>query len=442
MNVRELLLVGAVALVGLATGSRLGTGTWPDADLLRRLAAGEPPVQAAASPSPAIAERKVRYYRNPMGLADTSPVPKKDWMGMDYIAVYEGEEVDDGKTVTISLDRVQRAGVRSAAAATRRLVRPVRAAGKVALDESRLRIVTLRFDGFIEKLHADTTGQTVRKGEPLFRVFSQEVLNALANYRVSMIAAGKKSGREVDGAVQRLANLEVSREQINRIGTRGDIPDAIEWPSPVSGTIMEKMVIEGERAEAGRALFKIADLSRVWVLAEIAEQDLGLIRVGAKASVTFMAMPGETITGEVAFIYPDLGKETRTGRIRIELPNPDGKLMPDMYADVVIDAGSGEGLLLAVPVEAIIDSGSRQIVLLDKGQGRFEPREVRLGRRGDGYIEVTHGLVAGEMVVTTANFLIDAESNLKAALKTFTGEPAVAAGDAVTPGTAAAEVTP
>ncbi len=426
MNVRELLLVGAVALAGLATGSRLGTGTWPDADLLRRLAAGEPPVQAAASPSPASAERKVRYYRNPMGLADTSPVPKKDWMGMDYIAVYEGEEVDDGKTVKVSLDRVQRAGVRSAAAAMRRLVRPVRAAGKVALDESRLRTVTLRFDGFIEKLHADTTGKAVRKGEPLFRVFSQEVLNALANYRVSLISAGKKSNRDVDGAVQRLANLEVSREQINRIGTTGDIPDAIEWPSPVSGTIMEKMVIEGERAEAGRALFKIADLSRVWVLAEIAEQDLGLIRMGAKASVTLMAMPGETIEGEIAFIYPDLDRETRTGRIRIELANPDGRLMPDMYADVVIDAGSGDAPRLAVPVDAVIDDGGRQIVLVDKGEGRFEPRAVRLGLRGDGYVEIRDGLAEGEKVVTTANFLIDAESNLKASLKTFTEAPAAA----------------
>ncbi len=442
MIFKQLLLAGAVALVGAASGYRLGTGAWPDADLVRQLVAGSPPVQLAVS-EPGGGERKILYYRNPMGLADTSPEPKKDWMGMDYIAVYEGEEVDDGKTVKVSLDRVQRAGVRSVTAEVRTLTRPIKATGTVAMDERTLRIVALRTDGFIEKLYANTTGQRVKAGEPLFRFYSPEVVSALATYRAAMISSGKKRGPEVNGALQKLENLGVPRSHIRSITTNGPLATTIDWPSPVDGTIMEKMVIEGERAEAGRALFKIADLSHVWIMAEIAEQDLGTFRAGAKATVTLSAMPGETITGEVAFIYPDLAKETRTGRIRIELPNLDGRLKPEMYADVVIDAGGGDGPRLAVPVDAIIADGSRQVVIVDRGEGRFEPRDVKLGLRGDGYVEIVDGLSAGEMVVTSANFLIDAESNLKAALKTFTKEPASPPGEPATPEPAAeAEANP
>ena len=377
-------------------------------------------------------QQKILYYRNPMGLPDTSPVPKKDWMGMDYIPVYEGETPDDGTAVTVSLDRVQRAGVRSVPAEKRRLARPVHAFGKIALDESRLRIVALRFNGFIEKLYANTTGQAVRKGEPLFRVFSADVLSALANYRVSLRSAGKKSGREVEGALQRLANLEVPDRHIRTIATEGDIAASIEWPSPVTGTVMERMVIEGERAEAGRALLRIADLSEVWVIAEVAEQDLGLVREGAAAVLTLRAMPGKPIQGKVDFVYPELNAATRTGRIRIVLANPDLLLKPEMFADVVIDAGSADAPRLVVPADSVINSGNRQIVIVDKGEGRFEPRAVKLGARGDGLVEVVDGIAAGDRVVVTANFLIDAESNLRAALKSLApGEPL----DEATPGT-------
>ena len=492
--IRSLLFLALAIGAGLVGGYRLGNGAWPGVPLLQSNEAGfsEPqtsfrprvilywkhpdgrpewsatsaktadgrdylPVHddeepdfpenagAKATSVSANSERKILYYRNPMGLPDTSPEPKKDWMGMDYIPVYEGEEADDRSTVKVSLDRVQRAGVRSAIAEQRRLVQPVRAVGKVMVDESRLRIVALRFDGFIEKLYANTTGQSVRKGEPLFRVFSSEVLGALANYRTSMVSAGKKIGREIEGALQRLDNLEVPKSHIRGVGTKGELPASIEWPSPVSGTVIERMVIEGERAEAGRALLKIADLSQLWVTVEVAEQELGLVRVGAAVTISPRAMPGEMIEGRIAFVYPELDGETRTGKARIAVPNPDGRLKPQMFADVVIDVGSSDDPRLVVPADSVIDSGNRQVVILDKGEGRFEPRAVKIGRRGDGYVEILDGIAPGDLVVVTAGFLIDAESNLKAALKSLSpasSPPAASTPASATGRTVGAEDTP
>ena len=380
--------------------------------------AAAPPVSKPAG------DQKPLYYRNPMGLPDTSPVPKKDSMGMDYLPVFADDAAaDDGKTVKISLDRVQRSGVRSAPAELRRLTAPVHAHGKVMMDESTLRIVSLRADAVIEKLYANTTGQKVKAGAPLFRIFSKEILNAQALYRVTAASTGQRTGPEVDGALQRLRNLDVPQSHLDLVAGRGKMPMSIEWPSPVSGTVVEKMIIEGERAEPGRALLKIADLSKMWVVAEVAEQDLGMVRVGAKAMLTFRALPGKSIEGKVAFVYPELMAETRTGRVRIVLDNSGGLFKQDMYAEVVIDAGGGDAKVVTVPVDAVIDSGSQQVVIIDKGEGKFEPRQVTVGTRGDGFVEVKSGVTAGENVVISANFLIDAESNLRAALKVFTAEP-------------------
>ena len=382
------------------------------------VATAAPPVSKSAG------DQKPLYYRNPMGLPDTSPVPKKDSMGMDYLPVFADDAApDDGKTVKISLDRVQRSGVRSTPAELRRLTAPVHAHGKVMMDESTLRIVTLRADAVIEKLYANTTGQKVKAGAPLFRVFSKEILNAQALYRVAAIGSGQRTGPEVDGALQRLRNLDVPQSHLNLVASRAKMPMSVEWPSPVTGTIVEKMIIEGERAEPGRPLLKIADLTKMWVVAEIAEQDLGMVKVDAKVMLTFRALPGKTVEGKVAFVYPELMAETRTGRVRVVLDNSDGLFKQDMYAEVVMDAAGGGGKVVTVPVDAVIDSGSQQVVIIDKGEGKFEPRQVTIGTRGDGFVEVKTGVTAGENVVISANFLIDAESNLRAALKAFTAEP-------------------
>jgi Cu(I)/Ag(I) efflux system membrane fusion protein len=351
--------------------------------------------------------RKILYYRNPMGLPDTSPVPKKDWMGMDYIPVYEGEEHDDGKTVKVSLDKVQRSGVRTQAVEARVIVRPVRAVGTVMHDESRLTIVAMRSDGYIEELFVSKTGQHVHAGDPLFRVFSPEIISAQIDLRVA------------GGAEQRLRNLGVPESHIREVRA-GKNPMSLVWPAPATGDVIEKRVINGQRVKAGDELYRIADHSHLWVIADVAESDLSAVKVGTRATVTVRAYAAQPVEGEVTFIYPELRTETRTARVRIELPNPDDRLKIDMYADVVFQPGVDEQPTIAVPASAVIDSGTRQIVLIAKGEGRFEPRAVKLGRRGDGYVEVLDGINKGEEVVTAATFLIDAESNLKAALQAFT----------------------
>jgi membrane fusion protein, copper/silver efflux system len=371
-------------------------------------------------------DRDVLYYRNPMGLADTSPVPRKDTMGMDYIPVYKDEQETDGPSVKISLDRVQRAGVRTEAVEERRLIRPVRAPAVVKFDERRLRAVALRADAFVEKLYVNETGRSVKAGEPLFRIYSPQMVSAQVDFRTAAEAAAAQTRVEAlrsrQGAEQRLRNLDVPAKVIEQLKADGGASMSVDWPSPASGVIVEKRVIEGQQLKTGDEAFRIADLDMVWVVADVAEHDVGLIKVGAPAELTFHAFAGKRVRGKVTFIAPVLDPGARTGKVRIETPNPDHALRAEMYADAEIDAGAHDEPRVAAPVSAIIDSGRRSVVLVDRGEGRFEPREVKLGERGDGYVEVREGLAIGERVVVAANFLIDAESNLRAALKSFTSD--------------------
>jgi Cu(I)/Ag(I) efflux system membrane fusion protein len=359
--------------------------------------------------------RKILYYRNPMGLPDTSPVPKKDWMGMSYIPVYEGE--DDASTVTVSLDRVQRSGVRTAPVERRNLVQTVRAPATAKPDERSLRIVALRADGFIEKLYVNETGKQVKAGERLFRVYSPQIVTAQVDYRTSVTGGGL---RTESGALQKLRNLDVPEAVIEALRKDPNPQMAIDWPAPLTGVVTQKRVIEGQMAKAGEELYRLADLSSIWVIADIAEQDLGLVHVGAPATVTFRAFPGRTFEGRVTFVLHELDTGARTAKARIEVRNPDHIIKFEMYADVEISARTGEAARLVVPASAVIDSGTRQVVIVAKGEGRFQPRPVKLGLRGSDQVEILDGVQEGEEVVTAANFLIDAESNLKAALQAFT----------------------
>lgn len=385
---------------------------------------GEP---SSASPSrqpAAKGDRKILYYRNPMGLPDTSPVPKKDSMGMNYIPVYEGDEPDDGNIVKVSLDRVQRTGVRSEPVQMRTLVQPVHAVGTVKYDERRQTVVTLRADGYVEDLFVNATGQSVKAGEPLFRVYSRDIQMA----QIELLQAsenqsrmpGEAAARSVAGTAQRLRNLGVPESRIEEVQNKRLNPRTLDLPAPLTGTVIDKRIINGQFVQAGAELYRIVDLSQVWVIADVAEADLASVKPATRATVTFRAYPGDAVEGVVAFIYPDVRAETRTVRVRIELPNPGERLKAEMYADVVFQAGADAAPVVAVPNGAIIDTGSQQIVLVVRGEGRFEPRPVKLGRRGQDYREVLDGLRAGEEVVTTATFLIDAESNLQTALKAFT----------------------
>jgi len=368
--------------------------------------------------------KKLLYYRNPMGLPDTSSVPKKDPMGMDYLPVYEGEdEAESG--LKISPEKVQKLGVRTAAAKMQMLDRSVRASGRVEIDESRTYTVTAKFEGYIERLHVNTSGQPVSRGQPLFEVYSPELVSAQREYALAAQGVGKlnEAGGEAQGAMQQLAesslqrlkNWDISEEQVRALARSGDAKRTLTFRSPVAGIVTDKKAVQGMRFMPGDTLFQIADTSSVWVQADVFEQDIAAVNVGQKAKIRINAYPGEVFEGRIAYVYPTLKAETRTVPVRIELPNRKGKLKPAMFADVDIPAG-GAAPVLTVPASAVIDSGPRQVVIVQLAEGRFEPRPVKLGQRGGEFVQVLDGVKEGEPVVVAANFLIDAESNLKAAL--------------------------
>jgi membrane fusion protein, copper/silver efflux system len=375
--------------------------------------------EAPAAPATnAAADRKIKFYRNPMGLADTSPIPKKDSMGMDYIAVYEGEDADDG-SVKLSPGKIQRSGVKSEPAAMRVIRTMIRAPGTIQLDERRVSIISMRSESWILKVADVTTGSHVVKGQKLMEIYSPLVSAAAAEYVATI--SSKTTGGSVAygrGSRQRLMNLDVPDAAISAMEKTGAVPIAIEWSAPRDGIVLERNAVEGMRAQPGDVLFRIADHSTVWAIVDVAERDLGAITIGQPATVKARSFPDREFTGKIDVIYPQVNRETRTARLRIELPNPEVELIHDMYVDAEIGIGSPDPVL-TVPESAVLDAGSRQAVLVEKGQGRFEPRDVKLGRRGGGYVEVREGVAEGEPVVVSANFLIDAESNLKAALKGF-----------------------
>ncbi len=428
--------IAASILVIALIAAALAAGYW-----WGRQQAGGPVVSATADKRED--RRKILYYRNPMGLPDTSAVPRKDQMGMDYIPVYEGEEPEAGGTgLKISTDKVQKLGVRTEAAALRELTRTVRAVGAIEVDERRLYTVATKFEGWIERLHVNTTGQYVKRGEPLMEVYSPDLVIAQQEYIIAWkgVESVKDGSPEIQAsmkqlvasAVQRLRNWDISEEELQRLQKEGTAHRTLTLRSPVSGAVLEKPALKGMRFMPGEVLYKIADLSSLWLLADIFEQDLALIRPGQAAKVRVNAYPDRVFEGKVAFVYPTVTAETRTAKARIEMPNPGQLLKPAMYASVELSTRQQRAPRLSVPNSAVLDSGTRQIVLVRRGEGLFEPREVKLGMRGDGYVEVIEGIKQGEDVVVSANFLIDAESNLRAALGTF-GVPGAPSGAPVPP---------
>ena len=378
--------------------------------------------ETTAMPMPAPAtggdERKIKFYRNPMGLPDTSPMPKKDSMGMDYIPVYAGEDSDNG-SVKLSPGKIQRTGVKSEPAARRVVRTAIRAPGTIQIDERRVSVISMRSETWVQKVANVTTGTKVAKGQPLMEVYSATISAAAAEYIATIDS--KATGNNAPyrgGSRQRLMNLDVPEPVIAGMERARAVPLTIAWSAPRDGIVLERNAIEGMRAQPGDVLFKVADVSVVWAIADIAERDLGAIVVGQPVVVRARSFPGREFVGTVGVIYPQVNRDTRTARVRVELTNTDLALLPDMYVDVTIETGQPEAVL-AVPESAVLDTGSRQAVFVDKGDGRFEPRDVKLGHRGGGYVEIRDGIQDGDPVVVSANFLIDAESNLKAALKGF-----------------------
>ena len=372
------------------------------------------PEAAPAAPM----DRKIKYYRNPMGLPDTSPMPKKDSMGMDYIPVYEGDD-GDNSSVQLSPGKIQRTGVKSEPAMPRVIRTSIRAPGTIQLDERRISVISMRSESWVQKVADVTTGTRVSKDQPLMEVYSPAVSSAAAEY-IATIDSKTTGGAGIykPGSRQRLMNLDVPDAAIVAMEKSHTVPIAIEWSAPRDGIVLERNAVEGMRAQPGSVLFRVADISVVWAMVDVAERDLGAIAVGQPVAIKARSFAGREFQGKISVVYPQVNRETRTARVRIELPNSDFALLPDMYVDAEINTGSPEPVL-SIPDSAVLDTGSKQAVLVDKGQGRFEPRDVKLGRRGAGYVEVREGVSAGEPVVVSANFLIDAESNLGAALKGF-----------------------
>ena len=420
MKPTAIILAAVAAVIAAASGYWVGVRQAPHT------------TEVAASAAQT-GERRILYYRNPMGLPDTSPVPKKDPMGMDYIPVYEGGEADDAdpRLVSLTTAKVQRLGVRSEAVSIREIGRTVRGPGRIEADERRIHAVAPRFAGWVERLHVDYTGRAVKRGEPLFTVYSPDLAAAGREFAIAARAAEtmKDADPEALASMQRLAKVTLDRlrnwgvpeDQIRRISEGDTAGHSVVMRAPVSGVVLEKTALAGSRFMPGETLYRIADLSTVWVIADIYERDIGLVREGAEAIVTADAWPGERFSGRIAYVWPTVDANTRTVPVRVELPNPDGRFRPGMFTRLELKAQTREAV--AVPLSAVIDSGRRQIVLVDLGAGRFEPREVRLGVRGDDHVEVLDGVREGERVVVAANFLIDAESNLKAALGAFTDVP-------------------
>ena len=333
------------------------------------------------------------------------------------------EEVSPG-TVQITPERQQLIGVKIGTVEMKPLEKVIRTVGRVDYDEKRLVTVSPKIGGWIEDLYVDFTGRFVRKGEPLLTIYSPELVSTQEEYLIALRAKkdlAKSPFPEVAGsgdslaesAKRRLKLWDISDDQIKALEESGQVKKTLTLHSPFSGFVLEKAAYRGMNVMPGVALFKLADLSVVWLYADIYEYELPFIRLGQQASIQLSYIPGETFTGKAIYIYPSLNPETRTAKVRFEIPNSHERLKPEMYANVEIKVHLGQKL--AVPEGAIIDTGLRQMAIVDKGSGYFEPREVKVGAKVDNYYEVIKGLKAGERVVTSANFLIDSESKLKEA---------------------------
>jgi len=328
-------------------------------------------------------------------------------------------------TVQISPERQQLIGVRIGTVEKRPLQKVIRTNGRVEFDEKRLATISPKIGGWIEELYVDFTGAPVKKGAPLLTLYSPELVSTQEEYLAALRARQElaaspypevaASGNAlVESARRRLRLWDISEEQIRELEQTGHVRKSLTLYSPYSGIVLEKMAFKGMRVEPGMALYKLADLTVVWLIADIYEYELPLIRLGQQASINLSYLPGEAFTGKAVFIYPYLDAQTRTARVRFEFANPRGTLKPEMYAGVEITIRLGDKV--AVPEGAIIDTGIRKVAIVEKGAGYFEPRDVKLGTKAGDYYEVLDGLKVGERVVTSANFLIDSESRLKEAV--------------------------
>ena len=387
-------------------------------------------------------EKRVLFYRHPMDPKITSPTPKKDEMDMVYIPVYEEEPGNRvSGTVSISPEKIQKIGVKSEEVKRLTLKRTIRTVGRVDHDESKVFTVTSKVGGWIEKLYVNKTDQMVHPGDHLLDLYSPDLVATQQEYLLALKARErvKESNYEeivrgadslVEAARQRLKYWDISDGQIKKLEEDKKITRTMTIYSPVHGIVTEKIINEGMRIEPGEMLFKIIDHSQVWVFGEVYEYELPFIKIGQRGRITPSYTPADVYEAAISNIYTHFGttrhetdnkmEEARTAKIRFELPNPEHKLKLGQFVNVEVSVDLARDAI-AVPESSVIDTGTRQVVILDKKDGRFEPRDVKVGAHGDGYYQIISGIEEGEWVVTSANFLIDSESSFKAALQGMKG---------------------
>jgi RND family efflux transporter MFP subunit len=381
--------------------------------------------------APSGGARRVLYYRSPMDPGIRSDTPAKDSMGMDYVPVYEDEvagkaaPIAGRAVVTIPADRRQLLGLRSEELRVVPLARRIRTVGVVAVDERRIHRVQTKNEGYVERVFVDFTGRLVRRGEPLLLLYSPELLASQQEYLAALRArrqledsglphVARQGSDLVEAARRRLLRWDIPAADIERLEKAGEAPRTVTLHAEASGYVVKKTVTSGTRVTPADVLFELADLSHLWVLADVYESDLASVRVGTRGEVRVTYRPGRSWHGRVTNVAPTVEEKTRTVKVRLEVDNTGDDLKPDMFADVELQDDRGKGLL--VPDDAVIDAGDRRLVFLDRGEGRYEPREVNLGARVGKGFQVLSGLAEGDRVVVSANFLLDSESSLRAAL--------------------------
>jgi RND family efflux transporter MFP subunit len=372
-------------------------------------------------------QRKIKYWRAPMDPAYIRNKPGKSPMGMDLIPVYEDEEEGaDRNVIKIDPTTVQNLGVRTARVSRGPLTAVIRTVGRVTYDEERIEHIHTKVSGWVENLYVNTTGEPVRKGQKLLSIYSpdlvatqEEYLQALQYKKETSESqfSDVKSGADtlIEATRRRLLFMDIDPAQIDSLERSGKVQKTMALRSPSSGIVIDKKVLEGMMVTPGTELYTVANISTVWVMGSVYEYELPFIRKGQEANITLPYYPGITYRGKISFIYPYLSPDTRTVQVRMVFENPGLRLKPDMYADVMIKSKVTEKALL-VPSEAVIRTGTRSIVIKALGEGKFLPKEVVLGPEGQGVVQVKSGLSEGDMVVTSGQFLIDSESNLREAV--------------------------
>jgi len=355
-------------------------------------------------------ERKILYWVAPMDPNYRRDEPGKSPMGMDLVPFYEPEE--SGAVVTISPAMINNMGVRTTTVESGRLWRKIDTVGYIDYDETKLSHVHLRTDGWIQELVAKSEGERVKKGEKLFEFYSPSIVNAMEEY---VQALNSKTRSLIRASTDRLQSLGVSNQQIKQLAKTRRVPQTISVFAPQDGVVSQLKVREGMFVKPGTVTMSLADLSSVWLLAEVFERQANWVKVGQLADVTLGFIPGKTWEGKVEYVYPQLDNKTRTLKARLRFDNPGEQLKPNMFAKVSIYGGA-KNELLTIPAEALIRTGKEQRVIIDKGEGKFVPRDVIAGMESGGFIEIKKGLREGEKIVLSGHFLIDSEASLKASL--------------------------